>query len=329
LNPEHEQVTGKSVDFLKFRSRNQLLVFVLCFAISAFIWFLIVLSKETNTTIEYPIVFENIPGNLVLVGKTDSLLSLSISKGSISLITMKYLGRKTPLKIDLSQVILTREGNYFTSTISTSSASRKIVGRLNLPDDHIAISPESITLRFETISGLKVKVIPKLVLEFDKQYQLSQEMQAMPDSVTIVGPREVISKIEIIETTRKEIRNINKSQTVNVSLALPENTQGVKCIPENVNVVLKVDKFTESEIEVPVVCTNTDTGLRTYPDKVKITYFVTFENFKRIEKEMFLASVSYVKDQPTGKLKVDLRQYPSFVKIIKIEPEEVEFLLLK
>ncbi len=201
---------------------------------------------------------------------------------------------------------------------------------MSLPDDRVNVAPEYLTLVFETISGLKVKVIPKLILEFDKQYQLSQDMQVIPDCVTVVGPRELISKIGYVETVRKEVKKINQSQTVSgVLLSLPENTAGVKCIPETVNVVLTVDKFTESEIEVPVICSDTGVEIKTYPEKVKITYFVTLENYNRIDKSMFVATVNYNKEISSEKLKVNLLQYPSMIRIVKVEPEEVEYLLIK
>jgi hypothetical protein len=329
LKPDHEQVTGKPDDSGSYKSRNRLFVFLSCLVISAFIWFLIVLSNERNTIIEYPIVFENNPGNLVMINKSDSMLSLNISSGSLELITLKYLSRRTPVKIDLSNVKFNRDGNLFTATIPTYDISRKLISRMSVPDERVIVTPESITLEFESISAIRIKVIPKLILEFDKQYQLSQDLQIMPDCVTVVGPQEVISKIEFIETTHKEVRNINQSQTVNVQLSLPVNAKDVKCIPETVNVVLTVDKFTESEIEIPIICTDAGAGIKTFPEKVKITYFVTLENYKRIDEKMFIANVIYSKEQPSEKLKVNLLQYPSFIKIIKIEPEEVEYLIIK
>jgi hypothetical protein len=329
LKPDHEQVIGKADDSGSYKSRNRLFVFLLCLVISAFIWFLIVLSKETNTIIDYPIVFENIPGNLVLINQSDSVLSLNISSGSIELITLKYLSSRTPVKIDLGNVKITRDGNVYNAIISTSEISRKLIDRMNVPDDKVTITPDYISLGFESISGIKVKVVPKLILEFDKQFQLSQELQVLPDSVTVVGPKEVISKIGFIETIHKEVKKINQSQTVNVLLSLPENAPEIKCIPETVNVILTVDKFTESAIEIPVICSDPNLGIRTYPDKVKITYFVTLENFGRIDKDMFLVNVNYIKEQTSDKLRVNLLQYPSFIKIIKIEPEEVEYLVIK
>ncbi len=116
---------------------------------------------------------------------------------------------------------------------------------------------------------------------------------------------------------------------MSVPLSIPENTGELRCIPENVSVVLTVDKFTESEIEIPIVYSGQDHAIKTFPEKVKVTYFVTLENYKRITTEMFLADVSFSGEENPEKLKINLVQYPSFIKIIKIEPLEVEYLLIK
>jgi hypothetical protein len=329
LKPEHEQVTGHTSKPIRIESGNRLFVFLICLFISFFIWFLIVLSRETKTIIDFPIEFENTPPNLIITGTSDSLLSFNVSSGSVSLITLKYLGGKNPVKIDLKNVKLTKEDNRYKAVIPTASIAKKLIDRLNIPEERVIVTPEYLNLEFESISGVKIKVVPKLILEFDKQYQLSQELQVIPDSVILAGPAEVINKIGFVETVRKEVKKINQTQTVIVPLLLPENTDGLKCIPETVNVIMTVDKFTESEIVVPIVYSEQSEEVKTFPDKVKITFFVKLEDFKRINGDMFLAAVSLNNEKQTEKLTVNLLQYPSFIKIIKIEPEEVEFLVIK
>jgi hypothetical protein len=329
LKPDIDQVTGKASESGTGKSSNRLFVFIICLGISMFIWFLIVLSRESFTTIDYPIVFENNPGNMVLINSSDSILSLNVSSGGLTLITLKYISRRTPVKIDLKNLDLIRDGYFYSARISTADVSKKIIDRLNLPEEHISVSPEMIFLKFESMSGMKVKVVPKLILEFEKQYQLSEGLKVIPDSVTIIGPKDELSKIGFIETIRKEVKKINESQTVSVLLALPENAANIRCIPEKVDVVLSVDKFTESAIEIPIKFSDPDIKIRTYPDRVKITYFVSLKDFNRVHEDMFLARVTPEKENLSSKLKTEILQYPSFIKIIKVEPEEVEFLLLK
>ena len=59
--------------------KNKLYVFLVCLAISIFIWLLIVLSKNNIETIDYPITYSKPPDNLVLTNVPDSLLSFRLS----------------------------------------------------------------------------------------------------------------------------------------------------------------------------------------------------------------------------------------------------------
>ena len=310
-------------------TREQFYVFLICLLISIFIWFLIVLSKETYTTIDYPIVFENSPENLVLVNNPDSILSVRFSSGGFELFTLKYLTRKRPIRIDLNKIELIREENNYTSIFSTSKISRDIIGNLNISQEYVSISPANIYFRFEALSGKMVKVLPKLKLDFARQFQLSDSLSVNPDSVMVVGPEKLLAQINYIETIEEEVKQIDKSQTILTILQIPENLQNIKVLPKEVEIIVSVEKYTESNIKIPIVNTVEDYKIKTYPDFVVVTYLVTLENFNRVNEDMFTASVDLKENDTSNRLKVNLLRKPSFVRITRIVPEEVEYLLLK
>ncbi len=310
-------------------SRQQFYVFLVCLLISIFIWFLIVLSKETYTTIEYPIVFENNPENLVLVNNPDSILSFRVSSGGFELLTLKYLTRKRPLLIDMKKLDLVKDGNNYTSVYSTSKISKEIIAKLNISQEYISISPANVYFRFESLYGKKVKVLPKLKIDFARQFQLSDSLSVEPDSVMVIGPEQLLEQINYIETIEQELNQIDKSQTIRAEVRLPENLQNIKVIPKEVEIGLSVNKYTESTIKIPIVHSIKDYKIKTYPDFVVVTYLVTLENFNRVKESMFTASVNFVENDSTNRIGVKLLHFPSFIKITKIEPEEVEYLLLK
>ena len=64
-------------------------------------------------------------------------------------------------------------------------------------------------------------------------------------------------------------------------------------------------------------------------DKIKITYLVALKDFKRVDQDMFLATVRVGEEITTSKLNVEITHKPSFIKITKVEQEQVEFLVLK
>ncbi len=310
-------------------TREQFYIFLICLLISIIIWFLIVLSKESYTTIDYPIVFENSPENLVLVNQPDSILSFRVSSGGFELFTLKYLTRQHPILIDLNKLDLVQEGNNYTSTFSTSKISRDIIGKLNISQEYVSISPTNIYFKFEALYGKMVKVIPRLNLDFARQYQLSDSMLVTPDSVMVIGPEKLLEQINYIETNTQDIIQVDQSQTIKTTLHVPESLNKIKVLPKEVEISLSVEKYTESTLKIPIVNTEEKYKIKTYPDFVVITYLVTLENFNRVTEDMFTASVDFVENSKSNRLEVKLLHKPSFVKITKIDPEEVEFLLLK
>jgi len=310
-------------------TREQFYIFLICLLISISIWFLIVLSKETYTTIDYPIVFENNPENLVLVNNPDSVLSFRVSSGGFELFTLKYLTRKRPILIDLNKLELTKDGNIYSSTYSTSQISQDIVDQLNISQEYVSISPANIYFKFEALFGKMVKVIPRLKLDFVKQYQLSDSLISSPDSVMVVGPEKLLEGLKYIETIEQEVSQIDQSQTIQTSLFVPDSLSSIKILSKDVKISFSVEKYTESTIKIPIVNTVENYKIKTYPDFVIVTYLVTLENFNRVNNEMFTALVEIKENDTSNHLKVNLLHKPSFVRITKIEPQEVEYLLLK
>lgn len=313
------------------KSRNSFYVFLICLGISIFLWFLVMLSKESFTTIDYQIIFKNVPEDLILVNKPDSILSFNVASGGFELFTQKHLTRKRPIEIDLSNLNIEKQGKYFKSTFPTSGISNDIIYTLGLSEELVSISPQNIHFKFEALSGKKIKVIPNLDLKFVRQFQLSDTIKVTPDSVMIVGPKKEIEDIKYIETAFQEIQNINESITITTEVYIAGRSQEIICIPNEVELFIPVEKYTEASIEVPVSFINAE-GLRvkTYPEKVKITYLVALENFKRVDQEMFVASIDLNDEtNSSNKLKVNVSHKPSFVKVINTEPGEVEFLVIK
>lgn len=313
------------------KARNKLYVFFICLAISIFIWFLIVLSEDYYSTLDYPLVYKNVPEKLELKNKPDSILSLRVNTGGFDLILLKYLSRKRPIEVDLTYLRLGKElNNHFSASLETSILAQHQIRRLGLTQTAVSLYPEVLYFDFEVQQTRKVKVIPDLDLQFEKQYYLSDSLKLIPDSIDLIGVSDVIDQIKNIRTVRTSISGINSNREVN--LAIDESTLpiGVRLSHEEVQLIIAVDKYTEERIEIPISIAGQDgMKIKTFPAKIELTYLVALKDYKRVEEGMFSATINYsdlLLDQ--RKLKVDISRKPSFIKIIKIVPEEVEFLVL-
>jgi hypothetical protein len=152
-----------------------------------------------------------------------------------------------------------------------------------------------------------------------------------PDSITISGPPSMIDSIRFIRTPTKKITNINYYTVLKEPLIKPVNSKKLILSADSVEIIIPVEKFTEETIKVPLDVNGISRNkIRLFPEHGSITYHVALKDFEKINNSMFKAEVDIDKNfRNKQKLKVNITQSPSNVKITQIEPENVEFLILK
>ena len=98
---------------------------------------------------------------------------------------------------------------------------------------------------------------------------------------------------------------------------------------DSVRINIPAEKYTEAQLELPIR-TNTPRGvtLKTFPEKVQITYRVSLEDYEKVSKSMFRAEVTY-KHSSGQFLDVELVRSPGFVRITEVTPKETEYILLQ
>lgn len=286
---------------------------------------------ESSTSIELPVVYHNLPGNKLLVNKPDSVLHVRLRTQGFRLFSDKYFGSYDPFPVYLRNLKLKQENGQYSAFILTDHLHSAISRKLKTDAQILSISPDTIFFHMISIHHKKVPVIPDLKYTLKKQYFLYDSISIYPDSIIVSGPPYELESIKYLQTKKIELNEISEDQNILAEIDEPFDKQ-LSFSPVEVNIVLDVEEFTEAEVEIPIkVIKEADTRLRIFPDKVKITYLVALKDYKKIDKEMFSAIVRYVPsaENRLSKLKVIITQKPDLVKITKIKPEKVEFILHK
>ena len=313
---------------LEINSRNDAYVFLLCLGIAIFIWFLIVLSKQSATTLEYPISFVDIPEDMVLVNNPDSVLVFRIESGGFELLTLKYLSRRKPIEINLRNLRLNKQNANYTASFPTAQISANILKDHNFAEELVSISPESIYFSFERLEGKMVPVVPELNLSFEKQFRLKDSLVCLPDSVKIIGSANHLQKIEMVNTKLYTIDAIKSDGSVKCEILNPFTNNQVSILPAEVEVAYQVEKFTESTINIPIVAGG-DVNAKFFPARAEVTFLVSLDNFSRVNEDMFKAVVDIPEDRSVNVVQVNVTSFPSFVEIVRVNPVKAEYLILK
>lgn len=316
-----------------FRLNYKMTVFAICLAISALIWLLIKLSDTYNTEVSFPVKLTNPPPGKILISDVDSLISVNLQDKGYTIAALKFLSRKTPFVIDLSKLRLHRMGRLYDCRINTMTWAQSLANNYGFEGEIFYIYPDTMYFLFASEASGKVPIKPDVSIDFKKQYFLYDSIRTEPAEVSISGLSDKIDTIKFLKTEHLEFKNLDDSVDVVVKLVKPGISGDLTTDPETVRLIIPVEKFTESEITIPITEKNntSDLRLKLFPETVKITYLVSLKDFKSITPDKFSCTVdlSQADENSDKKIPVNIGIFPKSVKIIRIQPSEVDYLILK
>jgi len=294
---------------------------------------MIKLSESFTTQIVFPVKYTGFPEGKVLINEVDSIIKVEVHEQGFLLLGHKYLSNIEPFTIDLSKYRIRRNGNAFQTTVNTSSWAHNLISNYGIKGDIVTVYPDTILFQFANEVTKTVPVVADLKTSFKKQYFLYDSVKITPSKVTIGGLPSQIDSINYISTERASFSNLDGSITEKLKLVKPAGIPYLEMDPEEVVLSISVEKFTEGEITVPlkIVHNPKNYRIKLFPDKVKITYLVALNDFKKINPDLFapVVDASEISESHDKKLTVKVRTFPHFTRINKIEPAEVEFIILK
>jgi hypothetical protein len=312
--------------------RHKLYIFLVCLIISMIIWFTIKLSDEYDTVIQVPVTFTHIPKNKVLTFVSDSVLQVEVQDKGSNLFRMIYVEDVRPYSLSLRFLPIYPKGYEFYGMISTAVLINELEREEGLLGKIISVSPDTIYLKFQSEKSRKVPVKARLDVSFEKQFMKYGNVEYSPDSVVVIGPEETIEKLDSASLGDIHAEQLNQNFSGEKNFPADTLNMHLSFSPEKITYTIPVEKYTEVETEVPVKIINAaDNRVKIFPDKVKIYYNVALKDYPKIEPGMIslVADFSTVDLSMENKVKVSLESYPEYIRINKLAPEKVEFIIIK
>lgn len=314
------------------RINQNTLTYLVMVLITSIFWFVNKSGSTINTVGIFPVEYYGLPHNSILVpGITTQELKINFSARGMTL--LGHHGQYSTIRIDLSKLDI--------RTFPESDSSLKFVTdddiraqvELQMPNEYkfISVKPDTIKLDFGLSSHKRVPVILHSNISFNQQYRQSGKTILQPDSVDISGSAMIVDTIQSITTEELTLKNLNESAAQKVKLILPN---GVNCGLQFTDVSINVEKFTENTLEIPIKQVNVPDSvtLRIFSQNVTVRYNVSWNNYKKISKEMFTAIVDY--NELTGivrpkYLPVKISKMPENMGVtnLALQPEAVEYLI--
>lgn len=305
--------------------RRKLSIFAKCVIFSFLAWALFAVSNNYAYTIKAGMQYVNVPDNRAFHPLQSDTVSIQLEANGWQMLFSTLQSTTQTIQVDLSGL---QSRNWVVFTNQLGFVNRQFPANKRV----IAVSPDTLYFDFSKQTERKVPVTALYNLQFRKQYDIIDKLSVSPEYVTITGPLEDVVQIEQWDTDTIRASNVNGS--IHTVAQLKQNQRAnINVYPTTVEVDIPVGEVTEKILEVPLKVENAKqfSSVKLLPGKVKLTVMVSLRDFTKVTSSSFEAIVNmddWVTDDVTN-LPVIITQMPDFCKLVKIEPQNVDFFIRK
>lgn len=315
----------KVKNFLLKRTHKEFLIFMLFFLASAAFWMLQSLEETYDVELNVPLRLTDVPDNVVITTDLPEELRVVVRDRGTVMLRYLYGAVISPVSVSYRKY---DEGNVSgRMPVPHSDVMKLLQGRL-APSTHIvSVHPDTLEYFFNRGARKRVPVRMAGSVATDPQHYL-QRVSCLPDSVDVLAPPAILDTIKAAYTMPVELDGLSAGQKVSKRL---HAVRGAKFIPDEVDVNIAVDMYTEKTVEVPVVGVNFpgSKDLRTFPATVSITFRIGMSRFKMVNSEDFVLAVTYeeLMNNESSRIRLRLKSIPPGVSNVRISPAEVDYLI--
>lgn len=296
--------------------------FAVLVSLAALLWLMIQLSATYNEIVPVQIKIKDVPTGKII--KNDGLIVNAAVKCSGFILCRYYLLPEDARHIEISL----NETDYFenfddTYSLDENDVAKAIGSFMGISAGDVFIDSEEITVEVGILAEKKVPLVPDITLKMEPQYCVYGTPVASQDSIVIYGDESIIEDIDEIKTVAKTYEDV--SDDIFDHLEIDFNSLGVKSDLEGIDISIRVERFTEYSVDVPIL--NTFENIVILPDKVNIRYFVALKDFTAVNEAAFLVELdtACISD---GKIPVAVRHQPEHINIMSIKPKIVEYIII-
>jgi YbbR domain-containing protein len=308
---------------LSKNERRRLSVFFTCLFLAFGAWVLTMLSNQYSYTAKLVVNFTNPPLRRSFRALQSDTVDAKVQGSGWDLVFTKMNMEDNKVAVDLKNL----DSHNF---ILLNAQLRQINEKRPSNQQVISLDPDTLYFDFAARAVKRVPIALQYNITFKRQFIISDDIVLNPNYVTVTGPAETIAKIKYWKTDSLTARDAEDpiDKVVRLQQVAESN---MTVYPKNVRVHVPVSEFTEKTVEVPVKLINNKNyySINMFPQRVKITFTVALSKYAQTDEHDFeaVADLSFWQDQGYKQLPVKVTQFPSYCKLVRIEPQNLDFIV--
>jgi hypothetical protein len=310
-------------DILASIKNKKINVFILFLLLAFIILIFTKLSKEYTNTITFTIEKTNVPPEDIILNNSTPL---NITLKTHGFKWLNYYFSKPKIKIDFSKDVYKKDSVFIWNKSKAYLENTQFGKQIEL----LNISPDTLFFKFSINMVKKLPVKLNSDIQFSQGFDVSKPYVLEPDSIVVIGPRAIVSKMERIETSQVSLKEVRSNVSESVKLKFPKNSSDLTYSNNKITLIVAVEKYTEGTLKIPVNIINVPENikLKYFPKEVNVSYYVSLSDFNTISAKDFEIICDYSKAINEQSLLVpELEQFPESVKNVKINQQRIEFII--
>ena len=311
-------------NFLQIKNSREFLIFLLFLFVAFLFWYLMTMTNEYEMRYTPTLKLKHLPKELTVIEPLPEKIEIILKDKGDKLVEYKARGKFKELVIDYRQ----HANAQGRTAIHSAELNRLITDKLAASTQIMRLSVDTLAYTVGSAEGKRLPVRVTGNIEANSQYQIDR-IKLTPDSVTVYAAAAYLDTMKAVYTSKVNYTDLTDS--VSQTLPLGTGLRHIKCNPAEVELRVAVSPYVTKSIEVPITGYLFPYGmsLKTFPSKARVTFRISLEDYAKVTEKDFALQVHYaqIKDNPSGKISPTLETLPDCISNIKVEPEEVDYLL--
>lgn len=283
------------------------------------------LTSNYTKTIVFVVKPVDVPSDQVVLDQSIDSIGLELETYGYNL--AKYYIDQPIIEISLNDLNKVKSKYQWTKQRNFSDLQSKFNKSIRL----VSSSVDQIDFTIEQYESKKVPVELKLELDYKSGFDSFNEYKLSKDSIMITGPNSLIDTINMIQTHKLVLNQIDSEINAKIRIKPPENSNITHSDTE-LDFQLKVEKFTEESIKVPITIVNIDDNMKInyYPKVVSVLYRVSIREYKSVNPMDFRVECDLnTINRDNSVLISSITKKPSNVRKCRIENNQIQYVIIE
>jgi hypothetical protein len=283
------------------------------------------LTSNYTKTIVFVVKPVDVPSDQVVLDQSIDSIGLELEAYGYNL--AKYYIDQPIIEISLNDLNKVKSKYQWTKQRNFSDLQSKFNKSVRL----ISSSVDQIDFIIEQYESKKVPVELKLELDYKSGFDSFNEYKLSKDSIMITGPNSLIDTINMIQTHKLVLNQIDSEINTKIRIKPSEN-KNITHSDTELDFQLKVEKFTEESIKVPITIVNIDDNMKInyYPKVVSVLYRVSIREYKSINPMDFRVECDLnTINRDNSVLISSITKKPINVRKCRIENNQIQYVIIE